>query len=229
MNLAEAVVCDYVFCFQELGSDENKDQQRPRRLRLIRIPTCLNERTPVPSKYMTNAEILLPEIVAQRIHLVRGHKVMLDEDLAALYQVATRVLVQAIGRNARRFPPEFMFQLTDDEWSALRSQNVISKGRGGRRYAPYAFTEHGALMLSSVLKSDTAADVGIVIVKTFVQLREMLSTNKELAAKLMELDRKVSGHDQAIAGLINTIRQLMAAPQEQTRPIGFVQPGKASK
>jgi len=178
---------------------------------------------------MTNPETLLPEVAAQRIHLVRGHKVMLDEDLAALYQVATRALVQAVNRNVRRFPQEFMFQMTDDEWSALRSQNVISKGRGGRRYAPYAFTEHGALMLSSVLKSDTAADVGITIVKTFVQLREMLSTNKELTAKLMELERKVSGHDQAIAGLINTIRQLMAAPQEQTRPIGFVQPGKASK
>lgn len=88
---------------------------------------------------MTNAETLLPEVVAQRIHLVRGHKVMLDEDLAALYLVETRVLVQAVSRNARRFPPEFMFQLTDDEWSALRSQNVISKGRGGRRYAPYAY------------------------------------------------------------------------------------------
>jgi hypothetical protein len=99
---------------------------------------------------MASAELLLPEVVAQRIHLVRGCKVMLDEDLAQLCQVQTLALVQAVGRNLRRFPTEFMFRLTDEEWAALKSQNVISKGqggRGGRRYAPYAFTEHGALML----------------------------------------------------------------------------------
>ena len=100
---------------------------------------------------MTRTTILLPEAIAQRIHFVRGAKVMLDQDLAVLYGIETRVLVKAIKRNLRRFPPDFMFQLTDEEWMVLRSQNVISKGRGGRRYAPYAFTEHGALMLSSVL------------------------------------------------------------------------------
>lgn len=170
---------------------------------------------------MSETKVLLPEIVAQRIHLVRGHKVMLDADLALLYKVETRALVQAVKRNPRRFPSDFMFQLTDEEWAVLRSQNVTSKGRGGRRYAPYAFTEHGALMLSSVLNSETAAEVGIVIVRTFVQLREMLSTHKELAAKLEELERKASSHDQAIAGLIDAIRQLMQAPIGTSRPIGF--------
>jgi len=146
---------------------------------------------------------------------------MLDAHLALLYKVETRTLVQAVKRNLRRFPTDFMFQLTEEEWALLRSQNVISKGRGGRRYAPFAFTEHGALMLASILNSETADEVGIVIVRTFVQLREMLSTNKELAAMLIELERKVTSHDQAIAGLINAIRQLMQSPASSSRPIGF--------
>ncbi|MHB9159177.1 MAG: ORF6N domain-containing protein [Thiobacillus sp.] len=176
---------------------------------------------------------LVPERIAQRIHFVRGHKVMLDADLASLYGVETRVLVQAVKRNSQRFPPDFMFQLADAEWAALRSQFVTSKGRGGRRYAPYVFTEHGALMLSSVLNSDTAADVGILVVRTFVQLREMLSTHKELAAKLEALERKIGSHDQAIAGLIDAIRQLMTPPEQSKRPIGFIaadaMSGKAKK
>lgn len=170
---------------------------------------------------MSETIALTPEMLAQRIHFVRGHKVMLDADLAILYKVETRTLVQAVKRNLRRFPSDFMFQLTDEEWVVLRSQDVISKGRGGRRYAPYGFTEHGALMLASILNSETADEVGIVIVRTFVQLREMLSTNKELAAMLVELERKVTSHDQAITGLINTIRQLMKTPDVSSRPIGF--------
>jgi hypothetical protein len=115
---------------------------------------------------MPQPKVPMPEIIAQRIHLVRGQKVMLDADLASLYGVETRVLVQAVKRNPRRFPVDFMLQLTDAEWVSLRSQNVTSKGRGGRRYTPYAFTEHGALMLSSVLNSETAAEIGIMIVRT---------------------------------------------------------------
>lgn len=114
----------------------------------------------------------------------------------------------------------------------MRSQFVTSKGRGGRRYAPYVFTEHGALILSSVLNSETAADVGILVVRTFVKLREMLSTHKELASKLEALERKVGSHDQAIAGLIDAIRQLMAPPVPSKRPIGFItgnSPAKAKK
>jgi len=170
---------------------------------------------------MIKTEKLVPELVSQRIHYLRGQKVMLDSDLAFLYNVETRALVQAVKRNAGRFPPDFMFQLTNEEWDSLRSQNVISKGRGGRRYAPYVFTEHGALMLSSVLNSETAVEVGLVIVRTFVYLREMLSTHKELAAKLDELDRKTSSHDQVIAGLIDAIRNLMQNPIASSSSIGF--------
>jgi ORF6N domain-containing protein len=164
---------------------------------------------------------LAPEIVAQKIYIFRGQKVMLDADIAELYCVDTRVLIQAVKRNLRKFPADFMFQLTDEEWNALRSQIVTSKSRGGRRYAPYVFTEHGALMLSSVLNSDTAIEIGLVIVRTFVQLRELLSNNKELATKLEELDRKVSSHDQAIAGLFEAIRQLMQPQAPTSNPIGF--------
>ena len=175
---------------------------------------------------------IVPERIARHILLVRGQKVMLDVDLARLYQVETRVLVQAVKRNAQRFPSDFMFQLTDEEWSDLRSQSVTSNGRGGRRYAPYVFTEHGALMLSSVLNSSTAAEVGILVVRTFVKLREMLSTHKELAAKLEALERKIGSHDQAIAGLIDAIRQLMSPTESGKRQIGFISgdmPGKTKK
>ena len=174
-----------------------------------------------------------PGLIAQRIHFVRGHKVMLDADLALLYEVGTRGLIQAVKRNSRRFPADFMFQLADEGGAVLRSQTVTSKGRGGRRYAPYVFTEHGALMLSSVLNSKMAAEIGIVVVRTFVQLREMLSTHKKLAAKLDAIERKVGSHDQSIAGLIDAIRQLMTPPAQDKRPIGFIatdsMPGKAAK
>ena len=170
---------------------------------------------------MIKTEKLVPELVSQRIHYLRGQKVMLDSDLAFLYNVETRVLVQAVKRNASRFPSDFMFQLTNEEWAALRSQNVISKERGGRRYLPYVFTEHGTLMLSSILNSETAIEVGLVIVRTFVQLREILSTHKELAIKLEELERKTTSHDQAIAGLIDAIRNLMQSSTSSSTPIGF--------
>ena len=155
----------------------------------------------------------LPEVsneqIVQLIFLVRGQKVMLDEHLADLYGVETKVLIQAVKRNSGRFPQDFMFQLSTEEWALLRSQTVTSKGRGGRRYAPYAFTEHGALMLSSVLRSTAAESVGLLIVRSFVQLREMLSSHKELAAKLEALERKVGGNDQAITSLLEAIPQLM--------------------
>ncbi|MDO8890537.1 MAG: ORF6N domain-containing protein [Sulfurimicrobium sp.] len=162
------------------------------------------------------------DLVARRILLVRGQKVMLDADLAMLYGVETRALVQSLKRNMQRFPEDFMFQLTEEEWEVLRSQSVISKGRGGRRYAPYAFTEHGALMLASILNSQRAIEVGILVVRAFVRLRELLAGNKELAAKLDELERKLSTHDQAITGLIDTVRQLMSPPAREKRPIGFI-------
>lgn len=169
--------------------------------------------------------VALPvEHIAERILLVRGEKVMIDADLAELYGVQTRVLVQAVKRNLERFPEDFMFQLDAEEAAALRSQSVTSKpGRGGRRYAPYAFTEQGVAMLSSVLNSPRAIAVNIEIMRAFVRLRELLASNKELAAKLDALERKLKTHDQAIAGILDAIRQLMAPPTAaKRRPIGFV-------
>jgi hypothetical protein len=162
------------------------------------------------------------EHIAQSILILRGQKVLLDADLAALYGVATKVLVQAVKRNLERFPEDFMLRLTAKEWAALRSQFVTSnEGRGGRQYAPYAFTEQGVAMLSSVLKSTRAITVNIEIMRAFVRMRELLASNKELAQKLVELERKFSSHDQAIAGILRAIRELMNPPAPKKRPIGF--------
>lgn len=162
--------------------------------------------------------------VSQHILLLRGHNVLLDADLALLYGVPTKVLLQAIKRNQERFPTDFMFQLSAAEFAALRSQFVTSKlGRGGRRYAPYAFTEQGVAMLSSVLNSAQAIRVNIGIMRAFVKLRQTLATNAELAQKFEELARKVSSHDQAIAGLVAAIRELMNPPPASKKPpIGFI-------
>lgn len=140
------------------------------------------------------AALVPVERITDSILILRSHKVLLDANLAALYGVPTGVLVQTVKRNIERFPEDFMFQLTAGEWAALRSQFVISNdGRGGRRYAPYAFTEQGVAMLSSVLKSTRAIAVNIEIMRTFVRMRKLLASNKELAQKLAELERKFSG------------------------------------
>lgn len=182
---------------------------------------------------MSGGPVLPLEAIAQRIVVLRGLRVMLDADLAELYGVPTKVLVQAVKRNASRFPADFMFQLDAAEWSALRSQFVTSSGRGGRRTAPYAFTEQGVAMLSSVLNSARAIAVNIEVMRAFVRLRELLATNKELAARLDELEqrvsRKLSTHDQAIAGILDAIRQLMAPPPASSRPIGFITPDDKKK
>ena len=161
------------------------------------------------------------EELTQTIHSIRGERVMLDADLAELYGVETKVLLQAVKRNLERFPADFMFQLTKQEVNDLRSQIVTSRW-GGRRYPPYAFSEHGVAMLSSVLRSPRAIAVNIEIVRAFVRLRKLSFSNHELAQKLDELDRRVSKHDSAIAGIIEAIRQLMAPPDPaKKRPIGF--------
>jgi phage regulator Rha-like protein len=132
------------------------------------------------------------ERIERSIVLIKGHKVMLDEDLAELYGVETRILVRNVKRNLERFPAHFMFRLTNEEYQRLRSQIGISKpGRGGRRYLPYAFTEQGVAMLSSVLHSKRAIQVNIAIMDTFVRLRQMLSSHEELAHKLAALEKKV--------------------------------------
>jgi hypothetical protein len=169
-----------------------------------------------------------PDNIASRILVVRGQRVMLDADLADLYGVPTGVLVQAVKRNPQRFPPDFMFHLREQEVRALKSQIVILPEMalrywGRRRRAPYAFSEQGVAMLSSVLRSARAIAVNIAIMRAFARLREMAAANAELAKKLDELERRVSGHDEAITGIVRAIREL-ATPLEPRprRRIGFV-------
>ena len=168
------------------------------------------------------------ESIATRIQLVRGHKVMLDADLARLYGVPTGALVQAVKRNHGRFPCDFMFQLTEQEVAILKSQTVTSSltgpGQwGGRRKPLHAFTEQGVAMLSSVLRSARAIAANIAIMRTFVRLREMVTANAELAKNLDELERRVSGHDEAITSIVRAIRELAAPPEPKPkRHIGFV-------
>ena len=148
---------------------------------------------------------------------------MLDTDLAELYGVTTKRFNEQVKRNLARFPVDFMFQLTKEEFAALRSQIATSNtGRGGRRHLPYAFTEHGAIMAATILNSPKAVEMSVFVVRAFVEVRELLATHRELAAKLDELERKVSSHDQALAGIIDAIRQLMSPPDPKKRPIGFI-------
>jgi ORF6N domain-containing protein len=161
---------------------------------------------------------ILSEHVERNILLIRGHRVMLDTDLAKLYGVPTKVLNQAVKRNATRFPADFMFQLTSKETAALRSQIVTSKSRGGRQYRPYAFTEQGVAMLSSVLHSERAIQVNIAIMRAFVQLREMIGSNKGLARRLNELEKK---YDSQFRVVFDAIRELMAEPEPRVKRIGF--------
>lgn len=159
--------------------------------------------------------------VGALIRRIRGQMVMLSEDLARLYEVAPRVLLQAVKRNVRRFPADFMFQLDRQEVANLKSQIVISSWGGARRSTPYAFTEQGVAMLASVLRSERAIEVNIAIVRAFVRLRETMAEHRELAAKLAELEDRVSGHDRRIGALFEAIRQLMAPPDPPRKQIGF--------
>jgi hypothetical protein len=163
---------------------------------------------------------ILREQVERNILLIRGHRVMLDTDLAKLYGVPTKVLNQAVKRNASRFPPDFMFQLTMEEATALRSQfATLETGRGQhRKYRPYAFTEQGVAMLSSVLHSERAIQVNIAIMRAFVQLREMIGSNKGLARRLNELEQK---YDSQFRVVFEAIRELMAEPEPKVKRIGF--------
>jgi hypothetical protein len=161
---------------------------------------------------------VLSQQVERNILLIRGHRVMLDTDLAKLYGVPTKVLNQAVKRNVTRFPVDFMFQLTNEETTALRSQIVTSKSRGGRQYRPYAFTEQGVAMLSSILHSERAIQVNIAIMRAFVQLREMISSNKGLARRLNELEKK---YDSQFRVVFEAIRELMAEPEPKVKRIGF--------
>jgi phage regulator Rha-like protein len=169
------------------------------------------------------ASDLVPhEITRQKIFLIRGYKVMLSNDLAELYNVQVKRLIQGIKRNRDRFPDDFMFQLSRDEFRNLKSHIVTSSWGGARRSTPYAFTEQGVAMLSSVLRSRRALQVNIAIMRAFVKLREILSTHKELAQNLAELERKIESHDKEIKAIFEAIRQLMMpAPVRPRRKIGF--------
>lgn len=165
-------------------------------------------------------DLIPQEIVESKIFFIRGKKVMLDKDLAALYGVETKMLNRAIKRNQERFPDDFMFQLTKDEFQNLRLHFGTSSW-GGRRYLPYVFTEHGAIMLANVLNSHGAVEASIQVVRAFVKLRELLSSNKELANKLKQLEGKFEKHDEEIQVIFKAIRQLMALPEKKKRKIGF--------
>ena len=163
------------------------------------------------------------ERIERAILLIRGHKVMLDADLAELYGVPTKILNKAVGRNLERFPSDFMFRLTREEADSLRFHFGTSSW-GGKRYLPYAFTQEGVAMLSGILTSKRAIHVNIIIMRTFVRLRQILSTHKELAHKLKELEGKIEKHDTDIQAIFEAIRQLMAPPPAKPKQrIGFRQ------
>ena len=195
-------------------------------------------------------EIIPVQQIAKAIHWVRGEKVLLDFDLATLYGVPTKTLNQAVKRNATRFPEDFMFQLSAEETRFLRSQFVIAKSQTvdnqwilpnwsqfvtssrkhrGQIYRPYAFTEQGVAMLSSVLNSERAVKVNIAIMRAFVKLRQTLETSRELTHKFSELEKRVGKHDEEIGAILEAIRQLMAPPEKPRREIGFHVREKASR
>lgn len=175
--------------------------------------------------------LIRAERIERSILLIRGEKVILDADIARLYGVTVGRLNEAVRRNSNRFPPDFMFQVTKDEFNHLKALSgagnlksqiaISSSGWGGRRSRPYAFTEHGVAMLSSVLRSQRAVRVNIAIMRAFVRLRQTLALHKELASRLADLERKIESHDEGIRTLFEAIRQLMAPPEKAHRSIGF--------
>lgn len=169
-----------------------------------------------------NRDIILIEQIEPRIQWIRGQRVILDVDLAELYGTNTKAFNQAVKRNYERFPSDFMFQLTAEEAEVMRSQNVTAPKRN-IRFLPKAFTEHGALMAASILNTPRATQVSVYVIKAFVKLRELLSSHKELAGKVAELERKVATHDTSIQSLVAAIRRLLetAPPPPPRRQIGF--------
>jgi hypothetical protein len=165
---------------------------------------------------------LAPAPLAERILIVRGQRVMLDADLAALYGVTTKRFNEQVKRNLARFPAEFMFQLTGEEKRYVVANCDHLSRLKYSPHAPYAFTEHGAIMAATILNSPKAVEMSVFVVRAFVELREWLSTHREIAEKLDYLERKVSSHDQALAGIIDAIRQLTTPPPPKHRPIGFI-------
>jgi hypothetical protein len=177
----------------------------------------------------SSLELISLPAIQQRILFVRERHVMLDEDLAKLYGVETRRLTEQVKRNRERFPPDFMFQLTKDEAAALRSQSATSNpGRGGRRYAPYVFTEQGVAMLSSVLRSKRAVSVNIAIMRAFVELRRAAASYAAIERRLEDLERetqeKLGRHDQQLDAIFQALRQLISPPPRPRHRLGFAPP-----
>jgi phage regulator Rha-like protein len=178
---------------------------------------------------MTETTVLAKK-VDSKILFLRGQKVILDADLAALYGVPVKHLNQQVKRNARRFPKDFLFRLSREEYADLRSQSAASQsGHGGRRYMPLAFTEHGAIMAATVLNSKRAMQMSIFVVRAFVRMREALTANRQIASKLAELEQRLEHHDAAIQDLVEAIRELMTPPAANQRRIGFELPAASSK
>lgn len=192
-----------------------------------------------------STQLLAPEAITLRIATVRGQRVLLDSDLAALYEVETKRFNEAVRRNLAKFPADFMFQLTAEEWAALRSQfatlDAAPGGRGRhRKYLPYAFTEHGAIMAANLLSSPRAIEVSVYVVRAFVRMRELAATHGDLAKRLAELEEKTEAlamsHDtfsrntrNQLKQVFDALRELMTPPDPSKRPIGFVTPDDKSK
>ncbi len=176
-----------------------------------------------PTAEKTGLEVIGTPTIEKRIFVIRERQVMLDENLADLYGVETKRLIEQVKRNHERFPEDFMFQLDSEEAAALRSQIATSKnaGRGGRRYAPYVFTEQGVAMLSSVLRSKTAIAVNIEIMRAFVELRRVASSYAALEARLEQVERGMGEHDEQLERIFNALRQLIASPVQPKHPVGF--------
>jgi phage regulator Rha-like protein len=179
---------------------------------------------------MNKSLTVLAKRVESRITDLRGHRVILDSDLAELYGVEVKRLNEQVKRNARRFPGDFVLQLSAEEVANLKSQNATSSSsHGGRRTLPYAFTEHGAIMAASVLNSERAVEMSIFVVRAFVRMREALAANQQIMSKLAELEQRVESHDANIQELIDAIRELMEPPPASGRRIGFTLPEDGAK
>jgi len=166
------------------------------------------------------------ESVVNKIHHIRGMRVMLSSDLAELYKVDTKVLNQQVKRNINRFPDRYMFKLTTEEYKSLRSQIVTLKRGVHSKYPPYAFTEHGVLMLSSILRSERAEKVNILIIDTFVKLRELLSTKQDVLVSLEKMEKKIAGQDEKIQTIFDYLKQFIKEKKEPRKEIGFKQKDK---
>ena len=176
----------------------------------------------------TITKLAVVDQIENKIFVIRGHRVMLDSDLADVYQVETRVLNQAVNRNLARFPKDFVFQLAKSEFDSLISQTVTSKtGRGGRRKLPYVFTEHGAVMLASVLNSPIAVEASIVVVRAFIRMRAMLALHQDLADRIDELEKVTDYHGQKFKVVSDLLESIMRDPKYLKRKIGFVEAKKA--